>query len=199
MSCAVQTSFDFLDVQPRRPQRPERTFICLFPDDPVRAEANRISRKAIEEFGLVGKPLDIERYHTSVLHLSDRKRLRSTDAFAADLAARAARLPRFEVVYTHLGSFPGAPKKDRPPEHPLVLLAEDGPVLDLHAALGSELRKYGFRVPETFRPHLTLSYNRQFLPTRAIDPITFVASEFVLVHSRLWLKEHRILQRWPLH
>jgi 2'-5' RNA ligase len=54
-------------------------------------------------------------------------------------------------------------------------------------------------VPEGFRPHLTLSYARQFLAVRAIDPITFVVKEFVLVQSRLWLKEYRILSRWPLH
>ncbi|MBL8579135.1 MAG: hypothetical protein JNK47_18095 [Mesorhizobium sp.] len=64
--------------------------------------------------------------------------------------------------------------------------------------LAGELHKYGFRVPENFRPHLTLSYNRQFVPPRAIDPVTFTATEFVLIHSRLWLSEYRILQRWAL-
>jgi 2'-5' RNA ligase len=44
-------------------------------------------------------------------------------------------------------------------------------------------------VPEGFRPHLTLSHNRQVLAVQAIEPITFVVKEFVLVHSRLWLKE----------
>jgi 2'-5' RNA ligase len=48
-------------------------------------------------------------------------------------------------------------------------------------------------VPEGFRPHLTLSYNRQLLAVRAIEPITVVVNEFVLVQSRLWLKEYRIL------
>jgi 2'-5' RNA ligase len=48
-------------------------------------------------------------------------------------------------------------------------------------------------------PHLTLSCSRQFLAVRAIEPITFCVKEFVLVHSRLWLKEYRILGRWTLH
>ena len=61
------------------------------------------------------------------------------------------------------------------------------------------LRKFQYRVPEGFRPHLTVSYNRQFLPARPIEPITFVVKEFVLVHSRLWFTQYRILRRWRLH
>jgi RNA 2',3'-cyclic 3'-phosphodiesterase len=125
--------------------------------------------------------------------------VRSKDEFAVDLAARTVGIPPFEITYSRMGSFPGAPKPGRQLKHPLVLLADDGPVMDLHAALGAGLRKFQYRVPDHFRPHLTLSYNRQFLPARAIEPITFVAKEFVLVHSRLWLTEYRILRRWSLH
>jgi 2'-5' RNA ligase len=178
---------------------PERLFIGLLPDESARREAGRISQWIASEAGLIGNLLPADRYHTTLVHISDRKRVRSGDEFAAELAARTVRIPPFEITYSRLGSFPGAPKKDRPLEHPLVLLADDGPVKELHAALGAELRKFRFRVPESFRPHLTLSYNRQFLPARAIEPITFVVKEFVLVHSRLWLTEYRILRRWTLH
>ena len=146
-----------------------------------------------------GKLLADDRFHTSLVHLSDRKRVRSKDEYVADLAAKTVRIPSFEITYSRMGSFPGAPQKGQPPKHPLVLFADDGPVNELYATLGSELRKFGFRVPENFRPHLTLSYNRQFLPMRAIGPITFVVRQFVLVHSRLWLTEYHILRTWPLH
>jgi 2'-5' RNA ligase len=194
-----QNTFDFIPVQPRRPKMPERLFIGLFPNQHAREKANRWSRLISGELGLVGNPLCADRYHTSLIHLSDRKRVRSSDEYAAELAARTVRIPPFEITYSRMGSFPGAPKRDRPLEHPLVLLADDGPVAELHAALAAELRKFRFRVPESFRPHLTLSYNRQFVPARAIEPITFLVTEFVLVHSKLWLKEYRILRRWPLH
>jgi RNA 2',3'-cyclic 3'-phosphodiesterase len=198
MQNTSQPAFDFIGPEPRRPQRPERLFLALFPDAAVRSAASAINREITDELDLIGSALDIERYHTTIVHLSDRKRLRSKDQYAAGLAATAVNLPPFEIIYTRLGSFPGAPRKGRPPEHPLVLLAEHGPVLDLQATLSRELRKYGFRPPENFRPHLTLSYNRQFVPIRAIDPIAFVVTEFVLVHSRLWLKEYHILKRWLL-
>ena len=194
-----QSAFGFVTAQPRRPQRPERLFIGLFPDEAAKHAAHGIGRRAASELNLSGELLPIDRFHTSLAHLSDRKRVRSKDEFAADLAARMVRIQPFEITHGRLGSFPAAPKPGRPPEHPLVLLADEGPVMDLHAALGAGLRRFRYRVPETFRPHLTLSYNRQFLPARAIEPITFVVKEFVLVHSRLWLTDYRILRRWTLH
>lgn len=194
-----QSAFDFVIGQPRRPQRPERLFLGLFPDEPARLAAHGVGREIASEFGLTGDLLPIDRLHTSLAHTSDRKRVHSKDEFAADLVARTVSIPPFEITYSRLASFPGAPKKDRPLEHPLVLLADDGPVMELRAALGAGLRKFQYRVPESFRPHLTLSYNRQFLATRAIEPITFVVKEFVLVHSRLWLTQYRILRRWSLH
>jgi 2'-5' RNA ligase len=195
----LQSTFDFVTGQPRRPKMPERLFIGLFPDERARQEADRMSRQIASELSLVGNALPAERFHTSLIHVSDRKRVRSKDEFAADLAAKAVKVPPFEITYSHVGSFPGAPRKDRPPEHPLVLLADDGPVMELHAVLGAGLRRFQYRVPESFRPHLTLSYNREFLSVRAIEPVTFLVKEFVLVHSRLWLTEYRILRRWTLH
>ena len=194
-----QTAFDFVAAQPRRPQRPERLFIGLFPDEAAKHAAHGIGRRVAGELNLSGELLPIDRCHTSLAHISDRKRVRSKDEFASDLAARMVRIQPFESTYSRLGSFPAAPKPGRPLEHPLVLLADEGPVMDLHAALGAGLRRFRYRVPETFRPHLTLSYNRQFLPARAIEPLAFVVKEFALVHSRLWLKEYRILGRWTLH
>jgi 2'-5' RNA ligase len=198
-SVADQNNFDFITDLPRRPKMPERLFIGLFPDAAARRSAERICRHIADEENLVGNMLTIDRFHTSLIHISDRKRVRSKDEFVADRAAKTVKLPPFEITFSRLGSFPGAPKKDRPLEHPLVLLADEGPVMELHAALGAGLRRFRYRVPESFRPHLTLSYNRQFLPVRAIEPITFVVKEFVLVHSRLWLTEYRILNRWTLH
>ena len=196
---ADQNNFDFITELPPRPRMPERLFIGLFPDEAARQAADRICRQIVDEENLVGNMLTIDRFHTSLVHISDRKRVRSKDEFAADSAARTVKVPPFEITFSRLGSFPGAPKKDRPLEHPLVLLADEGPVMELHAALSAGLRRYRYRVPESFRPHLTLSYNRQFLPVRATHPITFVVKEFMLVHSELWLKKYHILKTWPLH
>ncbi len=194
-----QDSFDFIDEQPRRPQQPERLFLGCFPEERVWSVIRHLGERTTNEFDLTGNLLADDRFHTSLVHISDRKWLRSRDQFAAERAAATVRLAPFEISYSRLGSFPGVPKKGRPLEHPLVLLADEGPVMELQAALASGLRQFKYRVPESFRPHLTLSYNRQFVPARAIEPITFVVKEFVLVHSRLWLTEYRVLRRWTLH
>lgn len=194
-----QDSFDFIEEQPRRPQRPERLFLGCFPEERVWSVIRHLGEQTTNEFDLTGNLLADDRFHTSLVHISDRKWLRSRDQFAVERAAATVRIAPFEISYSRLGSFPGVPKKGRSLEHPLVLLADEGPVMELQAALASGLRRFKYRVPESFRPHLTLSYNRQFVPARAIEPITFVVKEFVLVHSRLWLTEYRVLRRWPLH
>lgn len=198
-SVSDQNDFDFITALPRRPKRPESVFIGVLPDEAAGHAADRINREVADEENLVGNPLAMNRYHATVVHISDRKRVLSKDEYAAELAARAVSIPPFDITFSRLGSFPGMPKKDRPLEHPLVLLADDGPIVELNAELGAGLRRYQYRVPESFRPHLTLSYNRQFLPMREIEPISFTVREFVLVHSRRWLKQHLILKRWPLH
>jgi RNA 2',3'-cyclic 3'-phosphodiesterase len=194
-----QDSFDFIEEQPRRPQRPERLFLGCFPEERVWSAIRHLGEQTANEFDLTGNLLADDRFHTSLVHISDRKWLRSRDQFAAERAAATVRITPFEISYSRLGSFPGVPKKGRPLEHPLVLLADEGPVMKLQAALASGLRQFQYHVPDSFRPHLTVSYNRQFLPAREIEPITFVVREFVLVHSRLWLTEYRILKTWPLH
>lgn len=199
MSIPDQSAFDFVTEQPRRPKKPERLFLGFFAEKHAQLAIRRIGEQAKNESSLSGKLLADDRFHTSLCHLSDRRRVRSKDEYAADLAAKTVRIPSFEITYSRMGSFLGAPRKGQPPKHPLVLFADDGPVNELYATLGAELRKFRFRVPESFRPHLTLSYNRQFLPMRAVDPVTFVVREFVLVHSELWLTEYHVLKTWHLH
>jgi 2'-5' RNA ligase len=193
-----QGTFDFVPEMPPRPKRPERLFLGLFPDPPAACEVQSIGRGAAREFGLTGRMLKLERFHTSLIHVSDRKSVRSRDIFAVELAARRVRVAPFELTFSQLGSFSGAPKKGRPLEHPLVLLADDGPILELYALLCIGLREFQYRVPEHFRPHLTLSYNEQFVPMRAIEPIRFMVTEFALIHSELWLTRYNILRTWPL-
>ncbi|MDQ6434295.1 2'-5' RNA ligase family protein [Mesorhizobium sp. LHD-90] len=193
-----QGEFEFMAGQPPRPQYRERLFLGVFPDEVTANAIGRFSGRFSTEIGLTGERLKALRLHTSLIHVSDRKRLRSPDRFAAELAANAVSIPAFELTFGRMGSFRGMQKKDRPLRHPLVLLADDGPIRGLYDLLGSGLRKYQFRVTEEFRPHLTLSYNEQFVPTRAIAPIAFQVTEFALIHSELWLTKYNILRTWTL-
>ncbi|MFI0846457.1 2'-5' RNA ligase family protein [Mesorhizobium sp. IMUNJ 23232] len=193
-----QTEFEFMAGRPR-PKYPERLFIGVFPGHETARAIDQFSRKFSRELGLTGSLLKVLRLHTSIAHVSDRKHLRSADAFAAELAANAVDIPPFELTFSRMGSFRGVPKRGRPLLHPLVLVADEGPVQKLYDVLGTNLRKFRFPIPEEYWPHLTLPYNEQFVPMRSIEPITLQIDEFALVHSELWLTKYNIIRRWKLH
>ena len=50
----------------------------------------------------------------------------------------------------------------------------------------------------TFTPHITLLYDNKALPAIAIEPIAWMAGEFVLVHSLIGQTVHIRLGSWPL-
>jgi hypothetical protein len=100
--------------EPRRPQRPERLLLGLFPDETARRAAHGVGLEIASEFGLTANLLPMDRFHTSLIHISDRKRLRSKDEFAADIAARTVSIPPFEITSSRLASFPARPRKIGP-------------------------------------------------------------------------------------
>jgi 2'-5' RNA ligase len=107
-------------------------------------------------------------------------------------------MPAFEVTFGHVGSFSGRPAAgDRPPHRPFVLLADDGPVFELHKLLGVEMLKNGLKASDHFVPHLTLAYDQKFIPRQPIEPISFVAHDFIFVHSLRGLTQYLFLDRWP--
>jgi RNA 2',3'-cyclic 3'-phosphodiesterase len=193
-----QTAFDFIAALPWRPKKPERTFVCIVPDA---AAAKAIARTALSiaaEAHLADQLVKPERYHLSLAHISDRDRIRSKDEFAVGRAARMIEFAAFEVCFSRAGSVRGPPRRGRPPNHPLVLLADDGAIRDLFRSLGSELRKFRIAVGEYFTPHITLTYSEQFVPMRAIEPIRFTVREFVLLHSERGLTKYNVLGTWQL-
>lgn len=70
--------------------------------------------------------------------------------------------------------------------------------MELHRILGAAMNKNGLRAAEEFTPHMTLSYGPTLIPTQAIEPISFVAREFALIHSKLGLAQYEVIDRWAL-
>lgn len=94
-------------------------------------------------------------------------------------------------------SFAGPPRK-----RPFVLLG-DGGLGQLHTLrdlLGEAMTAQGLGpfVGARFTPHVTLLYDDLRVPETAIEPIEWVAQEFVLVDSLLGQTRHVPLGRWPL-
>lgn len=183
---------------PRRPKRPERIFFCLvFQPEPSR-DLERRGNAWRAEFGVIAPLLGTWRFHVSLHHLGDHKRLRSPLLYAARLAGDCVSMPAFEIVFNRLGCFNAPPKKGRPREWPLVLLAEPGPVHDLHGSLGLAMARYGLKAGGNFTPHLTLTYSERFVSFREIEPVKLMATQFALVHSWLWLGRYDFPGRWTL-
>jgi 2'-5' RNA ligase len=84
-----------------------------------------------------------------------------------------------------------------------VLLADAGPVCELAASIDDEMRRCGLgtanlKAAAPFVPHMTLAYDQKHIRPVPVEPITFTAREFVLIHSLKGLGIYRFLGRWPL-
>lgn len=183
---------------PPRPKRPERVFFGLVFEPAPSLDLERRGNEWRAEFGVAEPLLRTKRFHVSLHHLGDHKRLRSPLLYAARLAGDSVSMPAFEIVFTRLGCFNAPPKKGRAREWPLVLLAELGPVHELHGSLGVAMARYGLKAGGNFTPHLTLAYSARFIPFREVEPVKLMATQFALVHSWLWLGRYDFPARWTL-
>jgi 2'-5' RNA ligase len=193
-----QAAFDFIEELPWRPKKPECTFVAVVPDLAAAKAIERVARNVAAETQFTNPLLAPERYHLSLVHISDRDRIYSRDKFLVAQAARLIELSPFEVSLSQAGSFPCPPRRGGPPKHPLVLLADEGDILELFRSIGRELRKFGIKVGDNFTPHVTLAYGEQFIPMRSIEPIRFTVREFVLIHSERGRSKHNVLGTWTL-
>jgi 2'-5' RNA ligase len=55
----------------------------------------------------------------------------------------------------------------------------------------------GPRANAKFAPHVTLMYDDQGISEQAVEPVSWTAHDFVLVHSLLGQTKHVHLGRWP--
>jgi RNA 2',3'-cyclic 3'-phosphodiesterase len=195
----MQGVFDFYRDFPHRPVRPERLFFGAFPDAETCERVSRFRQLFFDENDLNGNPLQLARLHVSLRLIGDFKRLRTKIIYAATLTAMTVAMPPFEVTFRAIKSFEeGPPIGGRRRGRPLVLLGEGDALFKLHSALGGAMAKNGLRSEACFTPHMTLSYDLKAIAEQAIEPIRMMVTEFVLVHSELWLTKYNVLDRWPL-
>ncbi|MER8482817.1 2'-5' RNA ligase family protein [Mesorhizobium sp. M1322] len=195
-----QQEFDFgIPLPPWQPKLRDRVFFALRlePNDYSRFSALQRQICGLNE--ITGSLLLEGRFHVSLQHAGDYKRLRSKIVFAARRSGRLVTVPAFEVTFRYAGSFPGPPvTRGKLPSRPFVLLADNGPVCELSRLLGAGMKANGLKSSDHFVPHMTLAYDEKFIVRQLIDPISFVAREFILIHSLRGLTVYRNLDRWPL-
>jgi len=188
----------FPGFEPRPPSRPtDRLFLGAFLDLDAAEQAANLSRDLRKDLNLRGRPLPPERLHVTLHHIDDYVGLPPRVVTAICDAAATVRTDPFEVEFDRVASFTG-----RPGNRPLVLRGGDGlaELMKFQRSLGAAITRarVGRPVAAQFTPHVTLLYDDIQVEERAVEPIRWTVSEFILVHSLLGQTRHIPLARWPL-
>jgi RNA 2',3'-cyclic 3'-phosphodiesterase len=188
----VQTSF-FGDA----PVITDRLFFSINPDAATAARIVRLAQELSAKNGLRGKIHAPERLHITINHLGDHAGVPQNIVDAAAEAAMNVKMAPFDVTFDFAGSFFN---KDN--NNPFVLRGGDGlaALIAFQQKLGLEMMKAGLKrfVEKTFTPHVTMSYDKVRIEDQPIEPITWTAGEFILIHSLLGKTQHKVLGRWPI-
>lgn len=196
-----QLRFDLNDENPgagRRPKFPERIFLGIMPDAPAALQAEATTRKICDINAIRAKPLLRQRFHVSLQHIGDYKRLKSRSLYAANLVGAAISMAEFEVIFDRAESFPAPPRRDRPRRYPAVLRGGSEPLFELHRLLAAAMRNLNLRPSDRFAPHMTMVYADKAIVPQPVEPLRWIVREFVLIHSERGLTRYNILDRWPL-
>ena len=189
---ADQLSLLGLDAEPT-----DRLLFALFPDADTAAAIENQARNLRREHGLRGVPLAPDRLHLTLHHIGDYAGLpQGVVAAACDAAASIGAAP-FEVAFDRAGSFAG-----RSGARPFVLRGGEGlgALMAFWKIFGFAMArgKVGRRMASQYTPHVTLLYDDKEIAEQPIEPIRWVAREFVLIHSLLGQTRHIPLGRWTL-
>lgn len=200
----TQDSDLFGAIPPPKPT--DRLFFALFPSDEAIPQIVKTSQQLRDAHGLTGKSLSNDRLHVTLHHVGDYagglpNGLVET---AQDVASKIA-MPAFDVTFDRAISFAGSPRNK-----PFVLRGNErmnvGSEGGLAALMAFQKTMYlamcraglqGPRANAKFAPHVTLMYDDQGIAEQAVEPVSWTAHDFVLVHSLLGQTRHIHLGRWP--
>ncbi|HYM34434.1 MAG TPA: 2'-5' RNA ligase family protein [Steroidobacteraceae bacterium] len=185
-------------IAPKRPAKgksTDRFFFAIQPDAEAIEKSREIASRLRVDLRLSGNLFPQWRLHVSLTHLGDyvgvpRNILRRAQDIASTIHMHEFRV-RFDRITT-LG-FPGKPSR------PKVLVAtEEMPGLNLFMGL-LYTSIYNVSVAPVFTPHMTLLYDERIIDDITVEPVTWIAREFVLIRNVLGTgRPYEILGRWPL-
>lgn len=169
-----------------------RLFLAALPDPVTATRIHRLAGVLKRAHQFSGKLIASDRLHVSLFFLGG---LPEQMVRAVCEAAGDVRMPPFKVSFDRTASFRG-----RSGSRPFVLVGDDGlnELKSFRQVLGAELARQGLqrRAKANFEPHVTLLYDDRSVEEYPVaEAITWVISEFVLIHS---LNGHRHLAKWSL-
>ncbi|RTL32637.1 MAG: 2'-5' RNA ligase [Burkholderiales bacterium] len=176
----------------------DRLFFAFMPDAAAAHAAEALSLKLGGEQGIKPRAHAKERFHVTLFHVGDFDGLPLQTIGRACKAAEHVQAAPLPIRFDRVTSFRGAPRR-----LPVILLGHDeGGALDgFHDQLETQMHRAGLVEPgarRRFTPHMTLLYGHQSVPEQAIEPINWVAKEFVLIRSLIGQGRYIVMERWPL-
>jgi len=176
------------------PESRRRLFFALWPDAALRTAIALAARAAARAAGVSGKRVHDERLHLTLLFLGD---LDAPSEARALQAAAAVRAPGFELVLDQAGSFYRSKV--------LWIGTRQAPaaLTGLSQALRAALDSAGVAFDrKALAPHVTCYRDiRPPLRAVAIEPLTWGAREFALVHSAPGARgtaQYHVVSQWSL-
>jgi 2'-5' RNA ligase len=165
----------------------DRLFFALRPTLDAAVRIHALALRFGEVYGLTGKPLALENLHLTLCFLGE------FDGVPPPLLARVEAMGQqlhaapFELAFDRVMSF------ERRHDPPLVLCREDA-----CAQLDELRRQLGVDPVESFKPHVTLRYDRRKIPLQEVARISWIATEVLLIRSLIGHGRHEVLGRYPL-
>lgn len=166
-------------------------FFAIRPPPDLAQEIHRFAEAERGERGLHGKTVAPERLHMTAVPVGAyspeivHDMLRAADKVSA---------PAFDMTLDHAGSYEraqgGSPYVLTPTASPGFAIMQTA----IHSALRGGMAHRG----KLYSPHMTVLYDREARPERAIAPFRWRVREFVLIQSLVGQTVHRELGRWPL-
>lgn len=172
----------------------DRLFFALFPSATTAARVYSLQQDFRVRHGLWGRPIAMTRLHVTLAHLGDYPSLPDDIVASAREAAAQINAAPVEVTFQSALSFAG-----RQRNRPFVLQGKTGTedVKAFQRQLGAVMKACGLgRFARPYTPHMTLLYDTAAVAEHPIEPVTWTASEFVLVHSLLGQTRHVRLGQW---
>lgn len=189
-------------AQSRRPKPPDwprgsdRLLFALYPDPETAALIARQGSALRKALGLRGPARPVEVLHVTLRHVGDFVGPPPEVIGQLVDALAGFSFPAFDITLGSRMRFRGGGA--------FVLLASEtaNPALiEFRRILCGRLDAAGAgwrKDAAAFKPHVTLSYENHEVDERPIEPITWKAREFVLVHSPQGQTKHLPLTRFPL-
>jgi RNA 2',3'-cyclic 3'-phosphodiesterase len=188
-----QFSLPGFDPTPQRQGPQDTLFFALLPPAAALLRIEQRAQALLLQNGLTGKPIPADRKHVTLIVLGGHHGVVLQEAVdAASEVASALKVPGFEVVFDSALSFRGSGA--------FVLRgAESNAPMDaFHQALTHALTQAGLRARPIHTAHMTLAYDVRRIAEQLIEPVRWIAEDFVLIHSLVGQGVHRHLGRWRL-